>query len=151
MNCEQIIDPKIINFLQTEKILTLATCVNDKPHCAICYYVYSEKLNMLIFKSSNHCGHVQQGLINSKTAVAIHSSSNAIATAKGLQLECDFITGTESQNKEAKKVYYLKFPFALSFPGELWLLELTKIKFTDNSLGFSKKIHWQKQNRYGQF
>lgn len=145
MNSHNIIDPKIVNFIQTEKILTLATSFNNKPHCAICYYAYCDKLNMLIFKSSNHCEHIQQGLKNTCTAVTIYSS-NSIATSKGVQLECDFVIGNDRQKQESRKIYYSKFPFALTIPGELWLLELTKIKFTDNSLGFSKKLHWQKVN-----
>lgn len=144
MHRENTIDLRIINFIQTEKILTLATCANNKPHCAICYYAYCEKLNIIIFKSTNHSEHVQQGLNNTKTAATIYSSKTTIASNKGVQLECDLITGNENQRREAQKKYYLKFPFALSFPGELWLLELTKIKFTDNSLGFKTKLNWQK-------
>jgi uncharacterized protein YhbP (UPF0306 family) len=68
-----------------------------------------------------------------------------MATSKGVQMECIFTKGNEEQRKRTQKTYYLKFPFALSFPGDLWLMEPTKIKFTDNSLGFSTKLHWQKQ------
>jgi uncharacterized protein YhbP (UPF0306 family) len=145
MDEKNSIDTRIVNFIETEKVFTLATCIDNKPHCAICYYAYSEKLNILIFKSSRSSEHIKQGLSNTKIAAAIFNS-NTIATSKGVQAEGNFIDGTEKQKNEAKKIYYLKFPFALSFSGELWLIELTKIKFVDNSLGFSKKIYWEKQN-----
>ena len=43
-----------------------------------------------------------------------------------------------------KKIYYKKYPFAVAFPGNIWGVELTSIKMTDNTLGFGKKIEWKK-------
>jgi uncharacterized protein len=135
---------RILKFILSQNQFVLATCVNGKPHCAICFYAYSEKLNSLIFKSKSESLHVVEGIANKEIAAAITNSQNRINEIKGAQIEGIFIKPDVDQIKEARQNYYKKFPFALAIPGEIWLIELTKVKFTDNSLGFAQKIIWIK-------
>lgn len=137
-------DKRILDFIKSQDIFTLATCSDNKPHCAICYYAYSEKLNGLIFKSSKESLHVNEGMNNNTVAAAISHSKSDISKIKGAQIEGSFTEPNELQIKEAKHSYYKKFPFALAFSGDIFLIELTKIKFVDNSFGFAKKINWVK-------
>ena len=46
--------------------------------------------------------------------------------------------------KKYKTVYLKKFPFAILKNTALWYIEPTFLKFTDNRLGFGKKIIWEK-------
>ncbi|MEO6902439.1 MAG: pyridoxamine 5'-phosphate oxidase family protein [Bacteroidia bacterium] len=139
-----LIDKRILDFIKKQKLFTLATCVDNKPHCSICYYAYSEELNTIIFKSSKKTNHVIEAQNNNNVALAISNDTKEIINIKGVQIEGLFFEPNENQITAAKKSYYLKFPFAITFSGEIWIIELTKIKFTDNSLGFSKKLVWEK-------
>ncbi|MCX6297115.1 MAG: hypothetical protein NTX97_13845, partial [Bacteroidetes bacterium] len=61
-----------------------------------------------------------------------------------IQLKGKFIIPENELLTTAKKSYYKKYPFAIAIPGDLWILEFEYIKFTDNTLGFGKKLIWNK-------
>ncbi|MDG1475538.1 MAG: hypothetical protein P8Q14_00190 [Vicingaceae bacterium] len=42
-------EKKIVNYLTDNKVLTIATSVNNKPYCANCFYVFDEADKTLIF------------------------------------------------------------------------------------------------------
>lgn len=136
-------DQEIIKFLRSHHQFTMATSVEEQPYCAICYFVYSENLNAIIFKSSSDSRHIKEALRNAKVAAAIISSTNKLTESKGVQIEGKFIEPNTEQVHEAKRCYYLKFPFALAISGNIWLIELTKIKYTDNHLGHQNKLNWE--------
>ena len=46
--------------------------------------------------------------------------------------------------KKCRKKYLKRFPYAVLMKTQLWIVELTFVKFTDNRLGFGKKIIWEK-------
>ena len=43
---------------------------------------------------------------------------------------------------ELKKLYIKTFSFAIFMDLDLWMVEMDSYKFTDNTLGFGKKLHW---------
>ena len=47
-------ESKIIDYLKKNKVLTLATSVNDIPYCANCFYAFDEIDKTLIFLSDNN-------------------------------------------------------------------------------------------------
>jgi uncharacterized protein YhbP (UPF0306 family) len=46
--------------------------------------------------------------------------------------------------ERAKRAYLVRFPYALLKPAPLWVVVLHTVKFTDNRLGFGKKIYWER-------
>lgn len=61
------------------------------------------------------------------------------AKASGLQFSCRFCRYNKAKHPYAAHHYYQKFPFAAAVAGELWIIELNKIVFTDATLGLGKK------------
>ena len=47
-------------------------------------------------------------------------------------------------SKKFDAEYHKKFPFALAMSGDIYAVQLEKIKLTDNGKGFGKKINWQR-------
>lgn len=45
----------------------------------------------------------------------------------------------------ARRAYLRRFPYAVAIEAQLWILEPTLMKFTDNTLGFGKKLIWEKR------
>ncbi|MDL2320548.1 pyridoxamine 5'-phosphate oxidase family protein [Alistipes sp. OttesenSCG-928-B03] len=45
----------------------------------------------------------------------------------------------------ARRAYLKRFPYAAVAELELWVLRPTRMKLTDNTLGFGKKLHWERQ------
>ncbi|PWG82500.1 pyridoxamine 5'-phosphate oxidase family protein [Pararcticibacter amylolyticus] len=137
------VDKRIVAFLQSQTVLTLATCTDGIPYCATCFYAYSEKYNSLIFKSSPETLHVVQGLENDKVAGSVLPDKLITGKVKGIQFSGSFVRATDPELPDLQKVYYKKYPFAMAIGGELWAVKLTRIKFTDNTLGFGKKLLWE--------
>jgi uncharacterized protein YhbP (UPF0306 family) len=124
--------------------MTLATADVNIPQCAICFYVYDRELQAIIFKSDRKTKHIQNLIKNNSVAATVLADVHEILKIKGLQIEG---TAQEPADNESviKDAYYSKYPFARLIPGDLWLLHPAKMKFTDNTLGFGKKVLWDKQ------
>jgi len=47
---------------------------------------------------------------------------------------------------DAYKKYHQKNPAALAMAGDVYCILLNRVKMTDSTLGFGKKINWQRAN-----
>lgn len=142
------IDERIRSFLKTHTNLTLAVSENDYPYCANCFYSFSEKKNLLIFKSNLDTNHIAIALRNDKVAGTITPDKLDKTRIQGVQFTGKISHAIGDYLTTAKNSYYKKYPFAIAFAGELWTIELHSIKFTDNKLGFGKKLQWKKDGTY---
>jgi hypothetical protein len=124
--------------------LTLAVSENDSPYCANCFYSFAEKKNLLIFKSNLETTHIEIALRNHKVAGTIIPDKLDKTRIQGVQFTGEICHAKGDNLTTAKNSYYKKYPFAIAFAGELWTIELHSIKFTDNKLGFGKKLAWRK-------
>lgn len=138
-------DERILSFIKAQTTLTFATVKDDIPYCASCYYAFITERNCLLIKSDSKTQHIQQALLNNNIAGTIVPDKLLKTKVQGVQFQGKFMVAEKELLTEAKSVYYKKYPFALAIPGDLWLLELTSLKFTDNTLGFGKKLKWNKQ------
>ena len=138
------IDKKISAFILAQTALTIATSVDNVPYCATCFYAYIEKDNLLIFKSETETKHISDAVSNNQVAGSILVDKTEIGKIKGIQFNGIFLTPKDAQLKDAQKAYYFKYPYAAAMKGDLWAIELISVKFTDNTLGFGKKLKWEK-------
>jgi uncharacterized protein len=138
-------DKKILTFLKEQKNLTFCTSLNNVPHCVNCFYSFIEEFDSLVFKSDPTTQHIINALLNNKIAGTIVPDIHQTGTIKGIQFTGNFLIPANEILEIAKIKYYKKFPFALVMPGELWSIELTTIKMTDNTFGFGKKLVWVKR------
>jgi uncharacterized protein YhbP (UPF0306 family) len=137
-------DKKIQLFIENEKNLTFCTSINNTPHCANCFYAFRQENNLLVFKSNRKTKHIENAMMNSRIAGTIIPDLHKTGTIKGLQYTGKFTPLSEELLEAAKKTYYLKFPFAMVMPGEFWAIELLTVKMVDSTLGFGKKLTWEK-------
>ncbi len=65
-----------------------------------------------------------------------------MALIRGVQFkgEIRLLSGDEADEKRA--LYVKRFPVARMLSAPVWELRLDELKFTDNTLGFGKKLHW---------
>jgi uncharacterized protein YhbP (UPF0306 family) len=137
-------EKKIVNYISESKVMTLATCINEVPYCANCFYVFDEENKILIFLSSDTTRHVTEALANKNVAGTIDKPVTTVAKIQGLQFTGEFIDPTEEQLEIFYKIYYQKFPFAKAKPSPVWGIKLNWLKMTDNTLGFGKKLKWKR-------
>jgi uncharacterized protein YhbP (UPF0306 family) len=137
-------DERIVAFLQEQSVINFATSVNNQPYCASCYYAYIPGDELLVFKSDTDTKHIEDALKNNKVAGTIVPDKLIKAKIQGIQFTGIFKAGEGGFGDMAKKAYLSKFPVAGLFRGTIWVIELSKVKFTDNTLVFGKKILWER-------
>ena len=140
------LNERIVKFLKSHHILTLATSNNNEPYCANCFYSFIEEKNLLIITSDYETRHVQEMIKQNRISGAIALETKIIGKIRGIQFT-GIISDLKDKDKATARISYLKrFPFAILKETALWSIELDYIKMTDNRLGFGKKLYWNKIN-----
>ena len=134
-------EKRITDFMARHHVLTLATATKEGvPYCAACFYAYDKSRNLIVFTSDDSTLHAQQMVENSSVAVAINLETRIVGKVQGIQ-----ICGTVRRGEEADKSVYIKrFPYAAVAPLNIWVVEPTFMKLTDNTLGFGKNLIWNR-------
>ena len=134
-------EKRITDFMARHHVLTLATATKEGvPYCVACFYAYDKSRNLIVFTSDDSTLHAQQMVENSSVAVAINLETRIVGKVQGIQ-----ICGTVRRGEEADKSVYIKrFPYAAVAPLNIWVVEPTFMKLTDNTLGFGKKLIWNR-------
>ena len=78
---------------------------------------------------------------NDSVALSIVLETRIVGRVQGLQVAGKAHRGDD----EARKSYIKRFPYAAAADLELWMVEPTFMKLTDNTLGFGKKLIWQSE------
>ena len=138
------VDQQIIDFINENHLLTLATSKGNTPYCCNVFYVYDAANNQLIFSSDTKTKHVQDFIVNLNVAGSIALETKEVSKIQGLQL-LGKITELKGEDlNTAKKQYVQGFPYARLMAIHLWAMQLSFIKMTHNRLGFGKKLIWER-------
>lgn len=137
-------EKRIIDFINTHHVLTLATSNNNIPWCANCFYVLLEEENWLVFTSDGDTRHVEELKTNCEVAGSIVLETKTIGKIQGIQFRGAMEKPEGKAAKKVKKAYLKRFPYAALVKTSLWVLKLNYIKMTDNRLGFGKKLMWER-------
>ncbi|EAL5963406.1 hypothetical protein KJK83_000677 [Campylobacter jejuni] len=133
-------DERILEFIKNEQLLSWAMIDEKGVYIANAFYVFDEKNLAFIIASHEDTKHIRLASENSSIALNI-AKENKIAFLKGVQAKAEF----KMASKEQVKIYFSKFPFAkLDKSAKIYALELFWLKFTNNSLGISKKLEFCK-------
>jgi uncharacterized protein YhbP (UPF0306 family) len=138
------LNKKIVDFLNESAVVSIATTIKNQPYCASCYYAFVENENYIAFKSDSDTRHIEEALANNKVAGTVLPDKIVKAKPKGVQFTGTFMKAEGSIGKKAKEAYLKKYPVAGIFRGDIWMIALDHVKFTDNTLVFGKKILWER-------
>ncbi len=138
-----MIDKKIIEFINEHHVLTLAVSNAEASYCANCFYAFADNENMLIFTSDLETKHIKYAIENKNVSGSIVLETKQIGKIQGVQFVGEIIELKDEILKQSNKLYLNKFPYAILMKTKLWGVKLNFIKFTDNRLGFGKKIIWE--------
>ncbi len=138
------IDGRIIRFLKKHHVLTLATLAGGMPHCANLFYAWLEEERAFVFTSSLDTKHAQDALKHPEVAASVVLETRVVGNVQGVQLRGAMFRPEGERLQRAKRRYLRRFPYAAVMDLELWMLEVTWLKFSDNTLGFGKKLIWER-------
>ncbi len=135
-------DKRIIRFIRSHHVLTMATSANNIPWCANCFYVYLPESNELLFTSDDTTRHISEGLMNNTVAGSVVLESRWVGKIRGLQFTGTLRPVENYELPQYRKHYLKRFPYTALTKLMLWKIILTGLKYTDNRLGFGTKIYW---------
>ena len=139
------IDKRILQFLKKHHVCSVATCSDGQPWCATVFYVLMEEEGALVFTSDPTTRHIKEGLLNQKVAGTIALETEIIGLIRGVQFSGIMLETPEPKlKKKALRAYFKRFPYAVLNHSPLWICALVELKFTDNRLGFGKKLRWSR-------
>lgn len=137
-------DQRIADFINGQKVASIC-CIDreDRPYCFSCFFAFDSKKQLLYFKSSMSAHHSQLLVKNGNVAGTINPDKLNTLAIKGIQFSGILLDKDDEGASQASTAYHMEYPFALAMQGEVWTIQLLSIKFTDNTLGFGKKITWE--------
>lgn len=136
---------RIVKFIKQHHLLSLSFSEKNNPWSCSCFYKYIEKDVSFLITSDEHTKHIQISDSNPRVSGTIALETKIIGKIRGIQFTGLIRKVPEDQYRYYKKMYLLKFPFAILKSTPLWIVDISSIKMTDNRLGFGKKIYWEKQ------
>ncbi|MBT3385396.1 MAG: hypothetical protein HN778_03795 [Prolixibacteraceae bacterium] len=137
-------EKRVVDFINEHHVLTLATCTENNPWCANCFYVYLEEENCFVFTSDDTTKHVDDIQKNADVAGSVVLETSVVGKIQGIQFRGIMEKPEKELSSKTKKAYLKRFPFAVLMKTSLWILKINYIKMTDNRLGFGKKLIWEK-------
>lgn len=137
------IDPRIVKFIGRHHVMTVASAATESgPYCAALFYAYIPERNLFVFTSDDKTRHYREMYLDGRVAAAIYLETRNIGQVQGLQILGYASPAEEEVVAEARTAYLRKFPYAVVADLTLWTLKPAFLKFTDNKLGFGKKLIW---------
>ena len=76
-------------------------------------------------------------------SAAVVLETSVVGKVRGLQLRGTMARPEGEERRVARNAYLRRFPFAAVMDLELWIIRPVFFKYTDNRLGFGKKIIWE--------
>ncbi|MDD2653255.1 MAG: pyridoxamine 5'-phosphate oxidase family protein [Sulfurimonas sp.] len=130
---------KIDSFLQKHHVLTLATIDDSELSACNLFYAYDAQQISFVVASSDETTHIKNITINPKIAGTVVLETKIVGKIEGVQFRGEFLP---LEDESLKKLYFKNFPYALAMNPKLWQIKINYFKFTDNTLGFGKKLIW---------
>ncbi len=143
---EELFPKKITDFIKKHHVITIATVKDNQPWCFNAFYAFDEDTQSFIITSHNDTRHIQEVLANPKIAGSVVLETEIVGKVQGLQFSGEMVLCENDDEKQAKKVYIKRFPLTTITPKILWRISIYEAKYTDNTLGFGKKLLWNKKS-----
>lgn len=133
----------ITDFIHSRQLSSISLVCDNDPYSFNAFYAFDDKNYTLIIASDDNTKHMKSLLAPASThklSGTIVNDTKIVGLIQGVQ----FLAEISKVSNAEKIIYFKKFPFALAMKPKLWAIKLNWIKFTNNKLGFGKKIIWER-------
>ena len=135
----------ISRWLTKQHVVTYCVGREEKLWCANAFYIYDSARVAFYLLSDEKTRHGQMAGKKATVAGTVNGQPKTVARIRGVQF-CGELRKVEEPESEAlRERYNRRFPVARAMSSPLWEIRLDEIKFTDNTLGFGKKLHWLRE------
>lgn len=135
----------ISRWLAKQHVVTYCVGREGELWCANAFYVYDSERVAFYLLSDDHTRHAQMAGSQTNVAGTVSGQPKTVALIRGVQFSGQLrrVEGAESEALRAR--YNRRFPVARVMSSPLWEIRLDEVKFTDNTLGFGKKLYWLRE------
>ena len=141
-----MIDSRILDFIGEHHVLTVACASREgELWCANAFYVFDPQEEGFIITSEEKTRHAQLFLENPAVTGSVVLETETVGKIRGLQFSGTVRRCDGGLFDRCRLKYLKRFPYAVFKGGEVWLLRPDTMKYTDNRLGFGKKLFWQRE------
>ena len=121
----------ISRWLGKQHVVTWCVARDDELWCANAFYVYDPQ--QVAFYLLNVAG-------------TVNGQPKTVALIRGVQFKGKIRRLAGEEEAAMRKRYVSRFPVARMLSAPVWEIRPDEIKFTDNTLGFGKKLHWLRES-----
>ena len=141
---ERPLDERIRRFLARHHVLTLATVdAAGMAWCSNAFYALDAQRARLVFAANGPTAHTAHMENDCRVAVSVVLETRIVGRVQGCQIRGRAVRGDD----DARRCYLRRFPYAAAMTdAEIWAVDADYVKFTDNTLGFGKKLVWQRDS-----
>lgn len=135
----------ISRWLMKQHVVTWCVASAGDLWCANAFYLYDPQTVAFYLLTEDNTRHTQMAGNNAPVAGTVNGQPKTVALIRGVQFKGEIrrLEGEESEAARAR--YNRRFPVARAMSAPVWEIRVDELKFTDNTLGFGKKIHWLRQ------
>ena len=114
--------------------------------CANAFYYYDPERVAFYVMSEDKTRHAQMTGQQAKVAGTVNGQPKTVALIRGVQFKGKIRRLAGEEEAAMRKRYVSRFPVARMLSAPVWEIRPDEIKFTDNTLGFGKKLHWLRES-----
>lgn len=135
----------ISRWLAKQHVVTWCVHHEGELWCANAFYYYDPDRVAFYVLSEEKTRHAQMSGSQAPVAGTVNGQPKNVALIRGVQFKGEIRRLEGEQSTLMRNHYTRRFPMALAMSAPVWEIRLDELKFTDNTLGFGKKIHWLRQ------
>lgn len=112
--------------------------------CANAFYLFDAQKVAFYILTEEKTRHAQMSGPQAHVAGTVNGQPKTVALIRGVQFKGEIRRLEGEEGDFARQAYNRRFPVARMLSAPVWEIRLDEIKFTDNTLGFGKKLVWQR-------
>ncbi|UXY11519.1 YhbP family protein [Kosakonia sp. ML.JS2a] len=136
----------INRWLAKQHVVTWCVANRGELWCANAFYFYDPHAVAFYVLSEDQTRHGQMTGLKAQVAGTVNGQPKTVALIRGVQFAGEIRRLDEEESAVPRAQYNRRFPVARMLSAPMWEIRLNEVKFTDNTLGFGKKLHWLRES-----
>ena len=132
----------ISRWLAKQHVVTWCVQQEGELWCANAFYLFDAQKVAFYILTEEKTRHAQMSGPQAAVAGTVNGQPKTVALIRGVQFKGEIRRLEGEESDLARKAYNRRFPVARMLSAPVWEIRLDEIKFTDNTLGFGKKMIW---------
>ncbi|MTH45741.1 YhbP family protein [Intestinirhabdus alba] len=129
-------------WLAKQHVVTWCVQQAGELWCANAFYLFDARKVAFYVLSEEKTRHARMSGPRAPVAGTVNGQPKTVARIRGVQFKGEIRMLAGEEGEAARRAYCRRFPVARMLPAPVWEIRLDEVKFTDNTLGFGKKLIW---------